>query len=230
VSRGNSDIFLYDISDGTYSVVESNANLVGYFVSGHVAFYRETTGSQRQLSFAPFNLSTGSFSGPSVTLEDPWASNVVFYAGDDGTAFLRPTSLSSFNSRRIGWYDVESNTIDPLTLESGYYERVSVAPDGNLIAVEDQVDRSNSQIVTLNLETGAFNRIAYKNPYNASPAFGTMSGKLYYAGGAGYFDPDTNVYSNNADGSGAEEIVVENALYPSVSADEKWIAFGRITE
>ena len=126
-------------------------------------------------------------------------------------------------SRVVRW-EVESGRTQDLDFPEYSYDRLAMSPDGQSVVVEIRdTERANIDLYLFDLQTGTERQFTYTFDTNRAPQW-SADGKIYWAAGV----PDeSDIYVKNADGTGSEDLVVENADFPNLSADGQWLAFSR---
>ncbi|MEJ2549044.1 MAG: hypothetical protein P8125_14725, partial [Gemmatimonadota bacterium] len=125
----------------------------------------------------------------------------------------------------LTWLSPETHELERLNLPVRDYDRVALSPDSRFAAIERRSSGERAgDIYLMNLEDGTEQRFTYNHPINRVPTW-IRDGRIFYAGGPQGL---SNVYAKNADGSGVEQLVVENGDFPTVSEDGKWVAYVRM--
>lgn len=170
---------------------------------------------------------SSSLTGSPVDLVGSQLFNRFWGAGLDGS-FVYVPGATFDEDDIVTRYDSESKTRTRTALPIDQYDRASVSPDGKHIAVEVQISvtERKKHIAIFEVETGVGQRFTYANEESRAPTW-SSNGKIYYSTGP---SGDASIYSKNADGTGPEELLVEEGDYPHASRDGKWLAYATNTD
>ncbi|HSS43710.1 MAG TPA: protein kinase [Thermoanaerobaculia bacterium] len=187
-----------------------------YAPSGHLVFSR--AGS---IFAASFDLKRLELTGPAISVVDgvmvlsPF-SNPLFGLSSGGDLAYAPGSPPKHG---LVWVDRQGR-VEPLASEPHAYEEPRVSPDGKRIAVTIRGD--NPDVWVLDLSRGASARLTFEVGEDETAVWTPDGGKVTYsADRMGY---RRAVYWKPADGSGAEERLLESQTHPHVSS---WSPDGR---
>lgn len=142
------------------------------------------------------------------------------FAYIQGATFDEKDVVSRFNTK--------DRSLTRTRISIDQYDRASVSPDGNHVALEVQksITESVKHIAVFDLETGVGQRLTYDHEESRAPTW-SSNGKIYFAAGP---ISASSIYAKNADGTGQEELVVEEGDYPHASRDGQWLAYATSTD
>jgi Tol biopolymer transport system component len=215
-----SSVAVFDLRTETLTTLARNA-CCGRSVRDKVIVYH--IGNRvGQVVAQQYDAEAKALSGSPVDIIGSQVLNTTWTTGHDdsflylvGAAFDETEVFSILNPETLQSRDMQ--------MEAANYDRVSFSPDGQLIAAERQIGTGGQSkyIVVFNTVSGVEQRLTYQFDESRAPTW-SPNGKIYYSAGPAQ---SSDIYAKNADGTGPEELVVENGDYPHASRDGKWLAF-----
>ena len=225
-TQGGDPLLLeYDISSRKASILSRNA-CCGRPV-GEDALIYQIGNRAGQVVGQKVDFGSASLIGTPVDLVGQQLFNRFWGAGLDGTfAYVQG---AVFNEQDVVTrYNDAEESLTRVDLPVDNYDRLSVSPDGEQVAVEVQVSTLGQEkhIDVFNMETGIGQRLTYANEESRAPTW-SPNGKIYFSTGP---SGNASIYSKNADGTGPEELVIEGGDYPHASSDGKWLAYATTSD
>ncbi len=195
----------------------------GYYEpSGHLLFVRDQT-----LMAQPFSVSKLATTGDAFPVAEHVAVNgnvyrPVFSAADNGT--LAYQSGDTGNGTRLTWVDRDGKPAGAV----GEVERFlhpAISPDGKQVAVSI-ADATGSRDIWIFDQAGHKTRLTFDPATEANPRWSSDGKKVFYSSDR---KGQNHIYAKAADGSGAEETVLETGGITEVpygiSADGRYLAY-----
>ena len=220
ISGGDAQVVSYDLSDDSYTVLARNAccakpirdDVIVYHIGNRLGqvVAQKFNPSEKMLVGSPADVIG------SQMLTRSWA------VGHDDS-FLHQVEGGFEEEEVFSLLNASTRQSRDMRMELANYDRVSWSPDGSKLAVERHIGVSGQSIyvAVFDPSTGVEQRMTYQFEVSRAPTW-SPNGKIYYSAGP---PQDSNIYSKNADGTGSEELVVEDGDYAHASRDGKWLAF-----
>jgi Tol biopolymer transport system component len=224
---GVSKIFAAELKTGRVDILEA-AVMNPEYVHGGFLMYQQRDDSGL-LVVRRVDTKTGQFVGiPRDVLPESastvWSQYSVSADGD--LLYQNWDSPAGFSMQRLFVADMDALSVSRIDLVmSG--NRVpadpTFSPDGDEIALALEDDAS-SIVVVVDVETGAHLQKTFGD-HRGSPSWSADGSMLYYDGWDGQ---TSNVYRRVSNGTGSEEVILEDAGGQALSADGRWLAAVRL--
>ncbi|MDX1740410.1 MAG: protein kinase, partial [Rhodothermales bacterium] len=220
IRGGDANVVSYDLADDSYTVLARNAccarpirdDVVVYHIGNRLGqvVAQKYDASDKVLAGSPADVIG------SQMLTRSWA------VGHDDS-FLHQVEGGFEEEEVFSLLDARARQSRDMRMELANYDRVSWSPDGQKLAVERHIGVSGQSIyiAVFDPDTGVEQRLTYQFEISRAPTW-SPNGKIYYSAGPAQ---DSDIYAKNADGTGGEELVVEDGDYAHASRDGKWLAF-----
>jgi serine/threonine protein kinase/Tol biopolymer transport system component len=189
-----------------------------YVASGHLVFSR--AGS---LFAAPFDLRRLELTGPAISMVDgvmvlPPFSSPLFGLSAGGALVYAPGT-----SPRLALTLVDrQGKFEPLPFELRGWEEPRFSPDGKRLAATIRADNLNPDIWVMDLSRGTSARLTFEAGEDETAVWTPDGARVTYS--ADRLGRSRAIYWKAADGSGAEERILESETHPHVSS---WSPDGR---
>jgi len=225
-SGGDFDLMAYDLSSNELSLVSRGACCSQVMNSSTLVYH--LGGRAGQVVAQKFDATGARLLDQPVNI----MGRQIFYrfwgVGQDGSFLFDEASIFD-ELDVVSILDKDTNQLRDGGVSKGTYDRISMSPDGNKMALEVGVTSqlgADTHISVLDRTTGVMQRLTYTNDVSRAPTW-SSNGKIYYAVGS---INEASIWSKNADGTGPEEKVVEQGDYPNASRDGKWLAYATSTD
>jgi hypothetical protein len=180
-----------------------------YSPTGHLLFSRDGG-----IWAIAFDLATGTVAGePALVASDAGRPTV----SSDGTLVVLPEAAPS--DLQLVWITREGKPIAPLGRGGVPIRYPRLSPDGRQVAVQIG-ELAQSDIHIFDVAKGADRRLTFEAGANANPVWSPDGKHVLYSCGPA-------VCARPADGSADPVKLLDDARYPSLSPDGKWLAFAR---
>ncbi|NNE45499.1 MAG: serine/threonine-protein kinase, partial [Rhodothermales bacterium] len=217
---GDANIVSYDLGDDSYTILARNAccarpirdEVVLYHIGNRLG----------QVVAQRYDASNKTLVGSPADVIGSQMLNRSWAVGHDDS-FLHQVEGGFDEEEVFSLLNTATRESRDMQMELANYDRVSFSPDGRKLAVERHVGATGQSIyiAVFDPSSGVEQRLTYQHEISRAPTW-SPNGKIYYSAGPAQ---DSNIYSKNADGTGPEELVVEDGDYAHASRDGKWLAF-----
>ncbi len=198
------EIVLLDLKTLKSTVVARGGTGAHYFPDGYLLY-----ATRRGLEATTFNPDTGTASTDSVLIPDVDVKIATdngaadFAVSGNGTLVHMPPVTARLS--QLVWVDLEGREEVISTIAPGAYSYPRLSPDGKRVAVD--IPGPNRDVYVLDLERGSRVRLSEGPNEDLLPIWSSDGRRVYYASNRGGF----HVYSRAADGTGSEELLIDNA-------------------
>ncbi len=220
ISGGTSNVVSYDLGDDSYTVLARNAccarpirdDVIVYHIGGRLG----------QVVAQRYDASDKALTGSPADIIGSQMLRLSWAVGHDDS-FLHQREGGFEEEEVFSLLNTTTRESRDMPMELANYDRVSFSPDGRKLAVERHIGTSgqSTYIAVFDPATGVEQRMTYQFEVSRAPTW-SPNGKIYYSAGPAQ---DSDIYSKNSDGTGPEELVVEDGDYAHASRDGKWLAF-----
>jgi eukaryotic-like serine/threonine-protein kinase len=206
-------------SDETHPIVAASSNAV-YVDPGYLLYLRSNA-----LVAQRFDLKTFSLTGEPRTISDevrytPATDLAVFSAAKD---ILTLQTGKGIGTSQLLWFDRSGKQLG-FAGPPGIISNGTLSPDARRIAYDQmEPDSRHWAVWTRDLATDSTTRISFGAGLTQLPIWSPDGKQLAYAG---IHNSQWAVFAKNADGSGSETQVVENAAY--VKGPWSWASDGKL--
>jgi len=202
------------------------SELMAVYSRGYLLFIRDRT-----LMAQAFDAERIELKGSPIPVAEHIATNSisnrpVFSASEDGTLLYQTGNMEG--GWRLLWFTREGKQSGSMGGEPDRYFDPAISPDGKRIATGLLTSQGNIDIWVFDLVRGTKTRLTFGPSVQRYPVW-TPDGKtIYYASnGKGAFQ----IFSKPADGSGPEQLVLDEAAieFPlDISSDQRYLTFTRV--
>ena len=222
-SQAANDAVYYASLDGRENrqLFRSQSNAI--YSNGYLLFARS-----EQLMAQPFDPGSGTLSGEPQSVATGIVDDVSTWhmdasASDNGLLVLGSGGTANW---QLVWMDRSGKQTGLLTDKLMNLQTARISPQGDRVALE--IDNAISDVWVLDLARGTRTRLTFGPVPNSSPVWSPDGKWIAYNSGR---NGNSQIYRKPADGSGAEELLIDNAdtsIVPTDwSHDGKYLIFMR---
>ncbi len=123
--------------------------------------------------------------------------------------------------------DAEGGIATRLTIHDGEERFPKISPDGRWIAFTGQYD-GNGDVYVMNRRGGEITRVTYHPGYDEVVDWHPSNGKILFSSSRHSYNRFTRLFLISPDGTGLEELILNEAAYGSFSPDGTKIAYNKV--
>ncbi len=123
--------------------------------------------------------------------------------------------------------DAEGGIATRLTIHDGEERFPKISPDGRWIAFTGEYD-GNGDVYVMNRHGGEITRVTYHPGYDEVVEWHPSSGKILFSSTRHSYNRFTRLFLISPDGTGLEELILNEAAYGSFSPDGTKIAYNKV--
>jgi serine/threonine-protein kinase len=220
MTDGTSNLIAYDLAKDSFTILARNAccarpvrnDVMVYHIGGRLG----------QVVAQRYDASKRALTGSPVDIIGSQMLRLSWAVGHDDS-FIHQVDGGFEEAEVFSLLNARTRTSTDMQMELANYDRVSYSPDGERLAVERHIGNAgqSTYIAVFDPASSVEQRLTYEFDVSRAPTW-SANGKIYYSAGP---PQSSNIYAKNADGTGPEELVVENGDYAHASRDGKWLAF-----
>ena len=199
----------------------SSRSSAKYAPPGYLVFRRDAALMAQRFDAKRLELAGDAFPIESDVGFNPITLETLFSVSDDGT--LAYVSAGATKTRLI-WFGRDGKEIGP-TGPPGYYNSVSLSPDGKRVAFDQASESGDLDIWILDLDRGVPSRFTFDPTTEFFPIWSADGSRIVFSSLRG---APPNLYQKITSGAGTEELLLKSArpnLPTSWSADGRFLIF-----
>jgi serine/threonine protein kinase/Tol biopolymer transport system component len=224
----NTGVYVGSLDGGEPKMVLGNPSDAVFVPPNHLLFVRQETLVTEHFDPASFQLS-----GDVSPLVEHFPSEIGFFAGPFTFSFngilVYAAGAPAFVSTRLLWLDRSGRQIGE-TGAPGFYETVSISPDGSSLATSMSDAEIHGVILVFDLRTGLSRRLNFSNSFNVAAVWSSDGKTLAFHSSR---DGGNHIFQKPADGSGsttplfADKDLEQAAAFVTWSPDGRYLVFVR---
>ncbi len=215
-------VAILDPGPGEWTIGEEGVANASYAGRGYVTY--QVGNDFGKLVVRPIDTKSGAFTGSprEVLPAMRWGG---YNVGVDGSLVYIPQIVNADGESQLFALDLEAarlSSLSPSTTDETL--RPSVSPTANEIALEIAPARGGDQFIAVyDRDRGVLMQRTFSG-VRRYPRWSPDGEWLFY------HSDESQIFRRRADGSGEEELVLEDAVMPDVSPDGRWLAAARTAD